>query len=127
MRRRSMSKPRACLVASGSALLAASLYASARHIVLEHYECVPQETCAAASEKCWGNGHPWGSSNCTYCDGTGSADLCQRSYYGTCLYIGVNLLCGVRRLAGTCVGGPVGNCTGGQVTDPPMVCTVPRC
>jgi hypothetical protein len=122
-----MSTTRACVVASGLTLLAASLYAPAHHIVLQHYERVPREACAAASLKCWGNGHPWGAPNCTYCDGTGNADLCQRSNGGSCPYTDANLVCGVRILGGTCVGGPVGTCTGGQVTDPPMVCTVPKC
>jgi hypothetical protein len=91
---------------------------------LQHYQCVRDENCGAASEKCWGSGHEWAGSTCAYCTGNTRQDVCEKSDGGTCPHTGAMQGCGVK-MSGQCVGGPVGTCRWGVQVSPH--CGVPRC
>lgn len=92
---------------------------------IDHYICRRNITCKNASVPCWGATHPWGSTVCAVCNGSGSGDLCVRDQLpSTCLYLGINLSCGTQ-VKGTCAGGPVGTCTGTIPTS--ILCSIPKC
>lgn len=98
--------------------------APAHHIDLDHYRCV-NAPCGDSSQNCWGTGHPWQGTTCSYCNGEAEPDHCTKSHNRKCYYIDQNWPCGKLVVGGTCMGGPVGRCSGGRLTQ--TNCSVPMC
>ena len=115
------------LGAPSTILGCACAMAMAEFTVLLHYECVLQEDCGLVSQVCWASSHPWGSNNCTYCDGTEHEDLCQKAHNLSCNWVDTMQGCGTL-WNGTCKGsGYLGNCSNGTPLPDEPPCSVPEC
>lgn len=113
-----------CVIAAGCFLI--EVARAVPPLTLENYECQPNGDCSAVSRKCWGAGHEWGASYCTYCNGANQASFCARSVGGQCVTStdDTTLPCG-QKVSGSCSGGPIGECYGIQVIH--NKCEVPQC
>lgn len=93
---------------------------------MEEWRCVFND-CGIASQTCWGPQHPWGSSSCAYCTGSGSEQVCEKAHNVSCVPTEQSIACGYKMLSGTCVGeGVLGECQGGYQTGQPCkrsICT----